>query len=97
MAYLFDQGRHGRIGFNLVGKHRQQPVAKVADAGTAHLKIHDTQKFAIAASVGDQRFPASVGHRYGHWHAVVRVPAQNGIYPAHPRGHFQIYVHAVVR
>ncbi len=57
-AQLVDQRVHRRVGLQLVGKYRQQPVAIVRHPAALDVEVHHAEELAVAAGVGDQGLAA---------------------------------------
>ena len=96
-THAVNQRRHGGVGRQQIGKHGQQRIADVAHGAAAHIQIKHADKLAVGARVGDERHAARVADLDGRGHGVVRMPAQDGVQPAHARGELQVDIHAVVR
>ena len=96
-AHAVNQRRHGRVGRQQIGKHGQQRVADVAHGAAAHIQIEHTDKLAVGARVGHERHAARVADLDRRGHGIVRMPAQDGVQPAHARGELEVDIHAVVR
>ena len=88
---------HLRIGLEQVGEHRQQAVLIATHLAVLDIEIHDAEKLAVGAGVGNQRLTAGIRHLGGGRHAVVGMAAEDDVDAGDAGGHLQIHVHAVVR
>ncbi len=96
-AHPCDERVHRRIGWQQIGKHRQQAIAIVAQSSLRDVQIQHREELAVRSGVGDQRLAGAIVDQNRRRHGVVRVPAENRIDAGHPCRQFQIDIHAVVR
>ena len=96
-AGLVDQRLHRRIGLQQLRKHRQQPVAHIADLALADLEIEYGQELAVRAGIGDERDAAWIGHGDRLRHGVVGMAAENDVDAGDAAGELEVDVHAVMR
>ena len=96
-AHPGDQRVHFFVGWQHVGKYGQQPIFEILHFASPHVQIQHAQKLAIGARIGHDGFATGIRDQARNRHAVMRMPAHDGVNTGHAAGHFEVNVHAVVR
>ena len=96
-AHLVDQRGHCRVGLQQFRKHRQQPVAEIADFSFYEIKVEHAQKFSVGAGIGHERDAAGALDGDGLRNGIMGVAAEDDVDAGDARGKLEIDIHAVMR